>query len=139
MKAFAGTLTDRKRGWYRLAQRHRRMAERLLRAGFADGAVFHAYHAYECAISAFLASRGVPVPPHHVQRLVLFSELSDPTAPFAVLQVELGSLTVALRNESLYYDERSGRSPADRLTLAYASSMLRLVHQFASAVWREIR
>src|SRR5438270_9855049 len=54
---------DRKRKWYGLALRHLRMASRLLRAGFADGAIFHTYHAYECVLSALIAAHGHPVPP----------------------------------------------------------------------------
>jgi HEPN domain-containing protein len=52
-----------KRKWYSLALRHLRIASRLLGAGFADGAYFHVYHAYECGVSAFIAAHGVPVPP----------------------------------------------------------------------------
>lgn len=51
------------RKWYGLALRHQRMAAVLLHAGFADGTVFHAYHAYECVLSAFIAAKGYPVPP----------------------------------------------------------------------------
>src|SRR6266851_10458390 len=54
---------DPKRKWYGLALRHLRMAYRLLDSGFADGAVFHAYHAYECVLSSLIAAKGYPVPP----------------------------------------------------------------------------
>jgi len=52
-----------KRKWYGLALRHLRMASRLLDSGFADGATFHAYHAYECVLSSFIAAHGYLVPP----------------------------------------------------------------------------
>ena len=78
-----------KRKWFALAQRHRRMAERLLRSGFADGAVFHAYHAYECVVSALIAAHGVPVPASHVGRFALFARLRDATKPYAATQRHL--------------------------------------------------
>ncbi len=52
---------DRK--WYYLGLRHLRMAFRLMRSGYADGAVFHAYHGYEWVLSALIAAKGYPVPP----------------------------------------------------------------------------
>jgi hypothetical protein len=95
---------DRK--WYSLALRHLRMARRLLRSGFADGAAFHGYHCYECLLSALIAAKGYPVPPEgwtrlelpsgrvieaypspagsiqernaHKARIVFFDELADP-------------------------------------------------------------
>jgi hypothetical protein len=60
---------DRK--WYSLALRHLRMARRLLRSGFADGAAFHGYHCYECLLSALIAAKGYPVPPEGWTRLEL--------------------------------------------------------------------
>jgi hypothetical protein len=63
---------DDKRKWYGLALRHCRIALRLLRSGFPDGAVFHTYHAYECIVSAFIAAQGVAVPP------VGWTKLTDP-------------------------------------------------------------
>lgn len=59
-----------KRKWYGLALRHLRMASRLLDSGFADGASFHAYHAYECVLSAFIAGHSYPVPPEGWTKLV---------------------------------------------------------------------
>jgi HEPN domain-containing protein len=56
-------MPDPKRKWYGLALRHLRMASRLLDSGFADGTVFHAYHAYGCVLSALIAAKGYPVPP----------------------------------------------------------------------------
>lgn len=57
------TPPDYKRKWYGLALRHLRMASRLLDSGFSDGAIFHAYHAYECVLSAFITAHNYPVPP----------------------------------------------------------------------------
>jgi HEPN domain-containing protein len=128
-----------KRKWYALAQRHRRMAERLLRSRFADGAVFHAYHAYECAISALIAANGVPVPTSHAGRFALFAGLRDVTKPYATTQLRLQRLTVQARNASLYYDEVNDALPTDRFNAAFAAAMLPLVHRFAREVWQEIR
>ena len=77
------------------------MAERLRRSDYFDGAVFHAYHAYECAISAFLAARGVSVPPSHQGWLQLFLGLLDPTRAYALAYHALGYLSVTVRNRSL--------------------------------------
>ncbi len=64
------TVPDPKRKWYGLALRHLRMASRLLDSGFADGAVFHAYHAYECVLSSLIAAKGYPIPPDGKTQLV---------------------------------------------------------------------
>lgn len=66
---------DAKRRWLRLAVRHLRMSRRLLESGFADGAMFHTYHAYECALSTVIAASGYSVPPKG------WVELSDPDDP----------------------------------------------------------
>ncbi len=99
-----------KRKWYELALRHRRMSNHLVRRGFADGAVFHAYHAYECVLSALIAANGYAVPPNgwttfkpphgktihyypspaggiterpaHGARLLFFDQLADRTKPY---------------------------------------------------------
>ena len=128
-----------KRKWYGLAQRHRRMAERLLRSGFGDGAVFHAYHAYECAVSALIAASGVPVPLSHGGRFALFGRLRDATKPYAMTQWRLYRLTIQARNRSLYYDEGADQLPTDRFSTAFAEQLLPVVHQFCREVWQEIR
>ena len=128
-----------KRKWYALAQRHRRMAERLLRSGFPDGVVFHTYHAYECAVSAFIAAHGAPVPASHSGRFALFGRLRDATKPYATTQRRLHLLTVQARNASLYYDEVNDALPTDRFNAAFARHVLPLVHRFAREVWQEIR
>lgn len=130
---------DAKRKWYSLAQRHRRMAQRLLRAGFADGAMFHTYHAFECTVSALIAAHGVAVPTSHQGRIALFAAVADPTKPYMALQRRLSRLTVRLRNEALYYDEVNDVLPTDRPGMANVTWMLPLVHRFAREVWREIR
>jgi hypothetical protein len=65
---------DRK--WFYLGLRHLRMAHRLLKVGFADGAVFHAYHGFECLLSAVIAAKGYRVPPEGWGTLQLPSGLS---------------------------------------------------------------
>lgn len=115
------------------------MAERLLRTGFADGAIFHAYHAYECSMSALIAAHGVPVPASHGARFTLYTALRDSTKPYAATQLRLQRLNVAVRNVALYYDEANDLLPTDQVTAAFAQWALPLVHQFAREVWDEIR
>ena len=45
--------------WLALADRHLGMALTLGTAGFHDGGFFHAYHAFECFISAGICARGL--------------------------------------------------------------------------------
>lgn len=116
------------------------MTERLLRSGIGDGAMFHAYHAYECAISAFIAAQSVPVPKSHTQRFTLFTQFADPAKPYAVTQTRLRLLTtIQARHDALYYDEESDVLPADRFSVAYVGAFLPLVRQFIREVWREVR
>lgn len=124
----SATLPDPKRRWYGLAQRHLRMASRLLRAGFPDGAFFHAYHAYERIVCAFIAAQGIPVPPEgatilttprgkkvyltprrglqepsvHRARLLFFAELADRSKSYARTHAILSRfMTVNNRNDAL--------------------------------------
>lgn len=115
------------------------MAERLRRAGFFDGAVFHTYHAYECVVSALIASHGNPVPPNHARRFVLFTVLRDPTRPYAATQAQLNVLTLRTRNASLYLNETTGLLPSDLFKAADVDRVLPLVHRFSREVWTEIR
>jgi hypothetical protein len=115
------------------------MAERLRRSGFRDGAVFHAYHAHECAISAFLVARGASVPASHARRFVLFDQLLDLTRPYAEAYADLGFLTIPVRNRALYYDRQQNRLPSDWFDAPYLDRLMPLVHRFAQAVWQEIR
>lgn len=127
------------RRWYALAQRHRRMADRLLRAGFADGALFHTYHAYECVVSAVLSSLGLRVPPNHARRIELFVQHRDTAKPYDTTERALRELNMQLRNQSLYYDEVEDLLPSERFSLALVADLLALAHQFAWEVWQEIR
>lgn len=128
-----------KRRWYALAQRHRRMAERVRRDGFIDGTVFHAYHAYECSISALIAARGHPVPISHRGRLALYERLRHGTSPSTATANRLARLTIQTRNASLYYDESEDGMPSERFDVAYADRILPIVHRFAREIWAEIR
>lgn len=126
--------------WSALGQRHRRMAGRLHRDGCLDGAVFHLYHARECIMSAFVAARGVAVPPtSHVGRIRLFEQFLDPPRPYAVAYRTLRYLTLPIRNQSLSYDEGQNLFPADRYEPAFVDQLLTDVDHFALAVWQEIR
>ena len=115
------------------------MAERLRRAGFIDGAAFHAYHAFECTMSALIAAHHLPVPTSHGGRLRVFAQVADPTKPYSATISRLFALTVRARNDALYYDERSGPLPTDQASTIAIAGVLPLVHRFAREVWREIR
>lgn len=110
------------------------MAERLLRSGFPDGGVFHAYHAYECAVSALLAAFGESVPASHRGRFTRYDRIHDPTKPYAMTQRRLRFLTIQVRNEVLYYDEVRDLRPGDLVNLEDAAAILLLVHRFAREV-----
>lgn len=162
------SLPDPKRRWYGLAQRHLRISARLLRSGFADGATFHAYHAFECTLSAMVAARGYAVPPEgwvslltpsgrvihaypspgggitdrsaHKARIVFFRELADATKPYAATFNRLSRfLTVTMRNDTLYYDASLDLLPQQRHTDASVRGLLPMVRLFAREVWQEIR
>jgi len=128
-----------KRRWYALGQRHRRMAELLRRWRFFDGVVFHAYHGYECAISAYLAAAGIDVPPSHNTRLNMFEAVLDRSGPTAEAYQQLDFFLVPVRNQALYYQANRDLLPADRFDAVYVDLVMPLVHAFARSVWREIR
>lgn len=164
--ATPGIKEDRK--WYGLALRHRRMASVLLRAGFADGAVFHAYHAYECVLSAFIAAKGYPVPPEgwttlrsplgrtikaypsaaapiqdrsaHKARLIFFDQLADQTKSYYKIFVQLSRFITHLdRQGALYYDVKVDRLPHEQYNASFAHLLLPVVDQFIQDVRPEIR
>lgn len=157
-----------KRRWYGLALRHVRMARLLLNGGFADGAVFHLYHGYECALSALIAARGYPVPPEgwtqlrspsgktvkaypspgggiqerpaHRARILFFDELADHTRPYYANHSRLRRyLTLDERMGSLYYDAARDRTPHERYDSTFAVNVMAEVMEFARQVWDEIR
>ncbi len=115
------------------------MAERLYRSNYFDGAVFHGYHAFECVVSAFIAARGVRVPPNHRERIIRFTQNIDHTQPYATEYVNLDFLTLAVRNQSLYYDEATNVMPPDRYDAIFTDYLLSAIDRFARAVWRELR
>lgn len=158
---------DQKRKWYSLALRHLRMASRLLDSGFADGATFHIYHAYECVLSAFIAAHGYPVPPEgwtaltsptgkiiraypspgggiqdksaHKARLMFFIDLADVTKLYYTHHRTLGRyLTLGVRMDALYYDANADRLPHEVYNRSFAFDLLPEVHLFAQKVWKEI-
>lgn len=159
---------DEKRKWYGLALRHLRMASRLLDARFADGAIFHTYHAYECVISSFIAARGYPVPPEgwtkltspegkavffypspqgkiaersaHKARLMFFSQLAEQSKPYFVHQSNLSRyLKLDVRMDALYYDVNLDRLPHQVYNHSFAFNLIPDVHLFAREVWKEIK
>lgn len=157
-----------KRPWFRLAVRHLRMAKRLADAGFADGAAFHAYHAFECTLSSFIAARGYEVPPEgwtrmvdptgkvirfyagptsriydssaHKARIVLFNQLVDHAKPyFATYNILSRFLSVTMRNDALYYAPAQNILPQQRYSQAFVSGLLSRLRQFLDQVWSDIR
>ena len=154
-----------KRRWYALALRHLRMARALLRTGLADGAVFHAYHAYECTLSAVIAESGWPVPPRraktlsgpkgvriyqgpagtfpdtgaHKARIVLFEQVADRSTAYWRRHSSLVSFLPTARNEALYYDDALDKLPHERYSRAWAAALLPDVHRFMRESWRVIR
>lgn len=160
---------DEKRRWYFLALRHRRICWRLNGMGFPDAAVFHAYHAYECAMSALIAARGYPVPPRgrvpnpanpkgktkvyqlplggthqdqgaHVARDVLFRQLADPSRQYmGIYRILRTFLAVTVRNDALYYDPQTGQLPQDRFNTQFVANLYPRVREFMRDVWDEIR
>jgi hypothetical protein len=151
------------RRWYYLALRHLRMASRLLRDGFADGAVFHIYHAYECVLSAFIAANGYQVPPDgwtslvlpsgekkhfypspagditdknaHKARIAFFEQLADGSRPYYVIHTRLRTfITYQDRLNALYYDRNSDRLPHHQYLESFAAQLLPIVTQFALEV-----
>lgn len=155
------------RKWYGLALRHLRIASLLL-TSYPDGAFFHCYHAYECAVSALIAARGYPVPPEgrtyyinasgkkvkyypsparqitepssHKAKFLLFNDLADRTKPYFSIHSTLSRfITVVARNDALYYNETLNLLPQDRLTTSDTLSAYREVRKFALEIWKEIR
>jgi len=155
------------RRWFGLALRHLRMASRLLRAGVADGATFHTYHAYECILSAFIASKGYPVPPDgqttiqlptgktakvyqlpsgpnrepsaHKVRIIFFDELADATKAYYRTHRNLRrTISIKDRMDSLYYNAALDLSPYDRYPASYAQGCFATVQIFAQEVRPEI-
>ncbi len=157
---------DRK--WYYLGLRHLRMSRRLLRSGFADGAVFHAYHGFECLLSAVIAANGYPVPPRgwtslrlpqgkivqaylspsgvieehnaHKARLILFEELTDQSEPHYANYVELSAfLKYQDRLDSLYYQPSLNQLPEELYPASLAAELVLAVTRFALSVRGDIR
>lgn len=146
------------REWFHLAQRHLRMGFRLGRDGFPDGAVFHAYHADECVLSALIAATGYPVPPagmtrrghtrwygsprggfpdpgSHKARIILFDEVADRTKPYWTMHGSLKRFLTSLdRLDALYYDPGQNVSPRLTFSATDAADLLDLVGTFARAV-----
>lgn len=126
------------RRWHDLARRHLRMATLLLRRGFADGAMFHAFHAFECGMSALIAAHGRPVPTDHRGRFTRFEQMRESAQPYASTAQRLTRLTVAARNDALYYDQITGLLPTDIYTTNDVDADLRLVARFVFELRREI-
>lgn len=156
---------DRK--WYYLGLRHMRISNRLLRSGFADGAVFHAYHCFECLLSAVIAANGYPVPPRgwtslrlpegrivqaypspsgmieernaHKARIILFEELAGHSKPHFASYLNLGIFLKSKdRLDSLYYQPSLNLLPEELYSASFAAELLRALNRFASNVRTDI-
>lgn len=116
------------------------MSERMLRSGFQDGALFHAFHAYECAISVLIGGYGLPVPTDHARRFMLLNRLLSLESPHAETNaILLAVLTVQTRSKSLYFDEGTNQLPTDRFDRDFVARVLPIVHRFAREVLTKIR
>ena len=157
---------DRK--WIYLGLRHLRMSRRLLRSGFADGAIFHAYHGFECLLSAVIAANGYPVRPRgwtavrlpqgktvqaypspsgvieehnaHRARLILFEELVDQSKLHYASYLELRALLKYQdRLDSLYYQPSLNLLPEEIFSAPFAAELVLALTRFASNVRGDIR
>ncbi len=152
--------------WYRLGLRHLRVARCLLGLGFYDAAVFHAYHAYECGVSAVIAANGYEVPPWggrassplgargieyscrggnviepstHQARISMFNKLADHTESYYRIHERLQRYVQTKRSESLYLDRNTGTLPHENLSTAFAEQLTTRVREFAKALWSDMR
>lgn len=145
--------------WYELAQLHLRVASEQDQAGNYDIAIFHAYHAYECALCAFIASERWEVPPHggthigdkdyyqgplsmpvsrgeHDARAKYAAKLLTPAKSYYEVYVRLDGKR-RWRNESLYVED--GQLPKDRFTQKNAEWCLKNVRRFMQELWADIQ
>lgn len=151
-----------KQKWHALSERHLQMADHLLNVGrtiFHDGAVFHAYHAYECILNAIIAANGYLVPPDgwyrrrgkryyrapvdfedkgtHNARLEFARQLIKPVASYYTSYLNISTyVNTDYRNDSLYYVHN--RLPEQRFTFTDAQLFFRDVENFVDEVWRDI-
>ena len=137
--------------WIRLAVRHVRMG-RKLQGKFPDGTTFHAYHAFECAVSAYIAARGRKVPPldkksgvpvnpksDHKRKLVLFRHLtktSDHSNGLFTLVSRY--MTTILRNDTLYHNGQTNQFPFDLHRFPSSGLWIKEVSDFVAAVDQDI-
>lgn len=155
------------RKWFYLGLRHLRMCRRLLKSGFPDGAVFHAYHGFECILSALIAAKGYPVPPEgwtalrlptgetiqaypsplgairgrnaHTARLVFFDQLANRALPYYRTYRRLRTLLSSSdRLSALYFDAAQDLLPEDRFSASDATELLEALTLFAREARVEI-
>lgn len=148
--------------WAELADRHLEMYYALFDRGFFDGAMFHAYHAFECAISALLASYSIPIPPDgrresplgsfykgphtkvpaiwgaHRAKLALVSQIDTSHMNCSILLSQLLPQIRPHRNASLYYDKVSGWPQVHYSSQDLALELGEQVDQFIRALRSDI-
>ncbi|MBT9586472.1 hypothetical protein IV102_24220 [bacterium] len=121
---------ERIRAWLELASRHLAMA-RLLRPDHPDGAFFHVYHGFECALTAQLIrlapTEGIPV--GHRDKVDLFLDrVAD-----QLLEDRVSALWPRLdrRNEALYIGWRGTRlrKPDALFTAAQVGPLLHEIEE----------
>jgi HEPN domain-containing protein len=150
--------------WMRLALRHLRMTAKLASKGLHDGACFHAYHAFECTASAFIAFKGSKVPPDgkrkkrvkgrglvsfypctpkdiensstHTAKVKMFDQLADKTSLYYRQYVTMSRFSSTLRNDTLYYNTGLTKLPHEIFSKTDAEDMFRDALSFLTEVRR---
>ena len=101
--------------YLRIAKRNLAMARLLHLRGYHEGSVFHAYHAFECVISAGIASQNRRIPYSHINKIHDFKTYCGRIIAGTQLQSEFASLSTILvslasgrrinqvRNQALYW------------------------------------
>lgn len=109
---------------------------RTLVQDFADGAFFHAYHSFECGVSAALVETlpNDPLPVGHADRINQFLDCS-PDKAARELAADLWPY-LDRRSEALYVGWRRGsvRRPQDLFTAEMAEIALSGVQEFLTAL-----
>lgn len=150
---------EQRDAWYALAQHHLQVAQEQHGLGRFDITVFHAYHAYECLLCAYIASFRWPVPPsggtridekdyyqgpvskpvskgEHDARAKFVAQLLPSAKPYHDDYVRLDGRR-HWRNECLYIE--GGKLPSIRFPQKDADWCLKNVKRFMQELWKDIQ
>jgi hypothetical protein len=157
-----------KQRWYELAVRHSSMADMLCNASppYCDGAYFHAYHAYECMVTAILASAKMPYTREawqydpathtyyyfdyhgnrlddrgeHYVYLMLARQIIGTTKPYSAAFDALAKHKPNHRNQAIDYRFGYLKLPHDQAPYRCEAvrHYVRQVQQFIEEVWRDL-